>query len=179
MPGTGGYPDRESFAIDLECRGSMPDADTGPDDERLLGELRALLERADPMPSWLNQAARQVYTLRRVDAELAELARDSLLNDPALVVRGGEPAVLTFDASDLTVEVELTVAGRDRRLTGQLVPPQPARIEVRQTDGDVTRVVDADARGRFAIGGLRRGPLSLACHRHGRPSVATDWVRVD
>lgn len=157
----------------------VTDETVGPDDERLLGELRGLFQRAAPMPPWLVEAARQSYGLRRIDAELADLTRDSLTDEPTVLVRGDGPSMLTFDAPDLTVEVELTGSGRTRRLTGQLVPPQPARVEVRQSEREAPRVVDSDIRGRFSFGELRPGPLSLACHRPGLRTVATEWIRLD
>jgi len=154
-------------------------------DEQLAAELRNLLDRAAPVPDWLVEAGRASYGLRRIDAELAELTRDSAVDQPALAVRGaGEPRTLTFDADDLTVEVEVTGSGPERRLLGQLVPPQAARIEVdsRPPGGeDVTpagQTVEADPRGRFAAGGIGPGPLRLTCHRAGLPAVATDWVLV-
>jgi hypothetical protein len=154
-----------------------------PADEQLMDQLKGLLDRTAPIPAWLVEAGKASYGLRSVDAELAELTRDSMVDEPALAVRGaGEPRTLTFDAPGLTVEFEVTGSGRERRLLGQLVPPQAARVQVdsRPPDGqDVTgQSVEADARGRFALGGIGAGPLRLTCHREGQPAVATDWVLV-
>jgi hypothetical protein len=165
----------------------------GPDDERLLDELRGMFERTDPVPPWLTEAAKRSFDLRRIDAELAELVRDSALEDlapeavPAGVRGESEPRSLTFDADGLVVELELTGDGRRLRLVGQLVPPSAARVEVRTqpapAPGDGTEpasvVVEADDSGLFTVGGLEPGLLSLTCHRPGQPSVTTDWVLVD
>ncbi len=164
-------------------RGPVDPSGEHPADEQLMAELKGLLDRTASIPPWLVEAGKASYGLRSVDAELAELTRDSMVDEPALAVRGaGEPRTLTFDAPGLTVEVEVTGSGRERRLLGQLVPPQAARVQVdsRPPDGrDVAgHSIEADARGRFALGGIGPGPLRLTCHREGHPAVATDWVLV-
>ena len=52
-------------------------------------ELRALFARVDPVPPLLDDAARAAFTWRTVDAELAELMRDSAdaSEEAALLVR--------------------------------------------------------------------------------------------
>jgi hypothetical protein len=148
-----------------------------PWEEQLLGELRALGKVADPLPSEVSFAAKGSLAWRRIDADLAELTFDSLLEDAALAgVRGGDSVrLVTFEAGDVSVEVEITEAGDRRRLIGQLVPPQVARVEVRTTDGH--HDVDADEVGRFAVDRLLPGPASLRCRltSSGRV-VETGWV---
>jgi hypothetical protein len=151
------------------------------DDDRLLEELRRLFEDTDPVPDQVTRLAKASYGWRTLDAELAALTHDSLVDQAPVAMRGGAPPrLVTFDAADLRVEVELEAGGPGarggRRLLGQLVPPQPARIEVRDGRGG-RRTVEADEAGRFAIDQLPAGPLSLRCHRPGRPPVATEWFR--
>jgi len=64
-------------------------------------------------------------------------------------------------------------AGRDRRVVGQLVPPRPARVEVRGTASAVE--VTADDLGRFAADAPGRGPVSLRCHLPDI-TVVTEWI---
>lgn len=148
-------------------------------DQRLLDELRDLFERADPPPAAMVEAAKRGYDLRTVDEELAALVMDTLLERPLAGVRGtAEPRSLRFEAADLTIEVEVTGSGAERRrVLGQLVPPRAARIDVSQPDGADTSV-EADELGRFAIEGIHARPLQLRCHLSGRRPVATEWVLV-
>jgi hypothetical protein len=148
----------------------------GPD-ERLLAELGELFRQSSPLPRSVVNMAKESYTWRTIDAELAELTADSLLERPEARTRGAaEPRALTFEARDLVLEIEVDVSGHRRQLLGQLIPPQAARIEVRQ--GGAVRMVEADTAGRFAVGDLQARPVSLRCQRPGRDPVATAWVRL-
>ena len=156
-------------------------ADGGPwdaEDVALLEELREA-GRLDAPPAESIAAAKSSFVWRTLDAELAELVYDSVLDESALaVVRSSQPPqLLTFEAPALTIEIEAAVTGARRRLVGQLVPPQAGRIEVRHVGGIVT--VDADEMGRFTADDLTPGPVSLHCSRAGQSvGVTTDWVLV-
>jgi hypothetical protein len=157
-------------------------------DHELDDELRRIAARLDPVPAALLHAAQAAFTWRGVDAELAELAFDSLADRESLaLVRGGdEPRLLTFHAADLTIELEIRppvrehppAAGVEHRLVGQLLPPGPARVEVRHPDGVLT--VEADELGRFAAERVSTGPISLRCQQAGaaRGPVVTEWVPI-
>jgi hypothetical protein len=138
------------------------------------GPAESLLDGAPP-PDRVVEAAKESYTWRTVDAELAELTNDSLVDQPAVLTRGPSgPRALTFEAADLAIEVEVTVSGRQRRLLGQLVPAQPAQIEVSQAGTTIT--VEADAAGRFRFPGLEARPVGLCCRLAGRRPVCTEWL---
>ncbi len=148
-----------------------------PWEERLLAELRAMGRAVDPVPPEVAFAARGSFAWRRVDAELADLTFDSLLDSADLAaVRGGDDVrLVTFEARDVTVEVEITETGAQRRLIGQLVPPQSAVVQVRVASG--TTEVDADQLGRFALDGVVAGPASLRCRLTATDRVVeTGWV---
>ena len=160
----------------------MPDETTEPEeaDAPLMRALRSAATKLDPVPTAVREAARASFTWRTIDAELAELAYDSVLDDARLAgVRSGEALrTLTFEGPDVTVEVEVTEIGDRRRLLGQLVPPQAGRIEVRHPAGVVT--VEADEIGRFSASGVPAGPVSLRCRvrdSEGSP-LETSWVVV-
>jgi hypothetical protein len=119
-----------------------------PDDAALLAALRTATARLDPAPAELVSAGRATFAWRTIDAELAELSFDSLV-DGLVGVRSSTtaagPRQLSFEAGTAAVEVEL--AGD--RLVGQLLPPGPARVELHQgTDVVATR---ADDLGRFSF----------------------------
>ena len=99
-------------------------------------------------------------------------------SEPLAGVRGigGGPRQLTFQGPQLTIEVELDGPGRE--LTCQVVPPQPATLEVRHGGGSLD--AGADEFGTFYVPGLPGGAVSLRCvplSGASRP-IATSWVTV-
>lgn len=155
----------------------MPDPTPNPSDDELAAWLAAAAGRYDPVPVDVVAAAKGSFTWRTVDTDLAALAYDSALDDAPLagVRGGGGTRTLTFEAPDLTVEVAVDEGGT-RTLVGQLVPPQPADVEIRYPGGSET--VEADEVGRFRSTGIPPGPVSLVCRarRHPETVVETDWV---
>lgn len=145
-------------------------------DDELLQELRAIVSRIDPTPPEMVAAAKSGFIWRTIDAELAQLTSDSVLDaDRMAAVRGvAPPELLTFESAGLTVEVETATGPDGVRLLGQLVPAQPGSVEVRHEGGTVT--VDVDDMGRFTAAGLEPGPVSLRCRTAaGGLHVDTDW----
>lgn len=155
-----------------------------PDDDALIAELRHVVAQLDPVPEAVRIAARAAIEWRTLEAELAALVHDSAVDEPALAVRGGAaaPRTLTFEAGDLTIEVEAEPGDEEDglRLAGQLVPPQAADVAVRH--GDELIAVRADERGRFAARGVARGRVSLRCRLDGASGagrlVETAWLTV-
>ena len=146
---------------------------TDDDDDILLAELRGAVNRIDPVPPEMMAAARSSFIWRTIDAELAQLAHDSVLDDQPALTRGvAAPALLSFESAGLTVEVETVRDDGGCRLLGQLVPAQAGTVEIRHPGGSTS--VAVDDLGRFAADGLPSGPVSLRC-RAGDASVDTDW----
>ncbi|MFI9341732.1 hypothetical protein ACIG0D_10750 [Streptomyces sp. NPDC052773] len=136
-------------------------------------ELRQAATILDPVPPELRRLAVDAYALHDLDARLAELTFDSLVD--AIPVRGATdvPRMLTFRTGELSVDVEVTAHG----LIGQVLPPQPARIEV--LGGPHPAVPDtltADAMGRFTSDLPPTGPFALRL-RTGGEVVVTEWLR--
>jgi hypothetical protein len=152
--------------------------------DALLGELRELLARVDPMPPQLLDQVRRSFCWRTVDAELAELSFDSLMDrDAALAVRSGgdtalEPRMLGFgavvDGADLSIDVEVSTAGGRSALIGQLWPAGATVVEMQECSGGSTEV-PTDELGRFLIEPVPRGPIRLRVRHAGRV-VQTTWV---
>jgi hypothetical protein len=149
-----------------------------PDDNEVEERLRKIIERLDPVPDRLLAAALDSYTWRTVDSELAELVLDSVSEDQGALVRGREDVrLLSFEASGLTIDIQVSSGGQGRRIVGQLAPPGPATVQIRQGSG-VTEL-DADELGRFR-GPLQDGPFSMKCSagaERARP-VVTDWIAI-
>lgn len=150
----------------------MPDE---PDDQ-LTDELRRLASRLDPVPPELLDAAAGAFAWRDIDAELAELVFDSLLDtDEASLVRGApERRLVSFTGGGLTIDVEVSSAGRERTVMGQIVPPQRGVVDIRRRQETVS--IEADELGRFRSGPLPPGPLSLRLRPVGGAPVVTDWL---
>ncbi|MFH9673887.1 hypothetical protein ACH4L5_16650 [Streptomyces sp. NPDC017405] len=153
-PGPGPLPDEDAFA-----------------DALLEEELRQAAAVLDPVPAELLQSALDAFAWHGLDAHLAELTFDSLVD--ALPVRGAmaPPRMLTFRAGELTVDVEVTGDG----LIGQLLPPQSARIEV-LGGPPPARPVSTDTLGRFTSDTPPTGPFALRLHT-GADVIVTEWLR--
>jgi hypothetical protein len=137
------------------------------------------MSHGDGIADLTSETGSDGFTWRPIDAEVAELAYDSVADRSlASAVRGSEGTrLLTFEAPGLTLEVEVTALGARRHMIGQLLPNRQARVMVRHQDGIAT--VDADRFGRFRVEDLPSGPGSLRCHlggEHAGTPVVTDWV---
>ena len=143
-------------------------------------ELRAIFAHLDPVPRLLDDAARAAFGWRTVDAEIAELLRDSAdaTDDAALLVRsGGGPRQLSFESPQLGIEIEVTETGpRERRLAGQLLPPADATVTV-ERPGQEPLSVQADDLGRFVLEGLRAGAVRLHVALRGA-QIAIPWTSI-
>jgi hypothetical protein len=141
------------------------------DGDLLEEELRRAAGILDPVPDALRQLAVDAFALHDLDARLAELTFDSLVD--AIPVRGATdaPRMLTFHSGDVTLDVEVTARG----LMGQVLPPQAATVEVLSGPQPGASLV-ADAMGRFASDVAPAGPFALRL-RAGGEVVVTEWLR--
>jgi hypothetical protein len=94
---------------------------------------------------------------------------------------GGAPEWrhLSFRASGLIIELEVTGTGNYRRLAGQLIPRQPAVVDIRHPGGVTTAA--ADSLGRFRAEIVPLGQISLRCRlgpKTDQSSVVTGWIRL-
>ncbi|HJS95546.1 MAG TPA: hypothetical protein VJ741_14885 [Solirubrobacteraceae bacterium] len=152
-------------------------------DERLTGELRAFFAEVDPVPPLVIETAKASLGWRRLDADLAELLSDSVLEEePFALARGsGAPTrAVTFSSGRLTIDIEVQVDDPARTLLGQLSPPASGRIEVQTMTGPVFPA-EADRLGRFRVrlpaGGSIRLRVLDGDDRAG-PPVETSWITV-
>jgi len=147
-------------------------------DEELTEELRRLAARLDPVPPELLRGAAAAFAWRDIDAELAELVFDSLIdNSEAALVRGSpDQRLVSFAGGGLTIDVEVSGTGAARTVMGQIAPPQRGLVEIRRRQETMT--VEADELGRFQAGPLPPGPLSLRLRPDEGSPVVTDWLAV-
>jgi len=151
------------------------------EDTELEEELRRAAARFDPVPGELLQAAIEAFTWRTIDAELAELVFDSLVDqDEMSLVRGPrQRRLLSFEAGGQTIDLEVTSTSSSRGLVGQLIPARQASVEIRV--GASAIAVDVDELGRFRADVVPAGPMSLRCSAapaEPGTAVVTDWVSI-
>jgi hypothetical protein len=143
-------------------------------------ELRAIFAHLDPVPQLLDDGARAAFGWRTVDAEIAELLRDSAeaSDEAGLLVRSaGGPRQLSFESPQLGIELEVTETGpRERRLAGQLLPPGDATVTLERPDADPVSV-QADDLGRFVLDGLRAGAVRLHVALRGA-QITIPWTTI-
>ena len=97
--------------------------------------------------------------------------------DASVVRDGPEWRQLSFRASGLTIELEITGSGDYRRLMGQLIPRQSAVVDIRHGQGVIT--VEADPLGRFSADEVPFGQISLRCRlgsQTDQSPVVTGWI---
>lgn len=142
-----------------------------PEDAALLAELRAATELHDPVPERALAAARAAYTWRTIDAELAELQFDSLVD--AAPVRGmAWPRQLSFDTGSAGLEIEVD----GDRIVGQVVPPAALTITLSRADG-TTRTTDSDDIGHFTFTDVGEGTVRLSAALPDG-SITTQWFSI-
>lgn len=149
---------------------------TFPDDVTLLAQLREAVDEADPMPEYVLQSAQAAFALRRLDAELAELVRDSAEERVGLLaVRGeGDVRLISFETGIVAVELQVTHRGTVRDLVAQISGAEVAGAAVetpgRQHDMSLNDgVVTADS--------VPAGLLRLHVRTAAGDDLVTSWVR--
>lgn len=142
------------------------------DDDELLAALRSALE-ADGVPPGLVQQAKEMYSWRNVDDELAALTFDSLVDGPSLVTRteAAPLRTLSFATERLTIELDVT----PEALFGQIIPPYPGEVEMESATG-IRRLCSIDDLGVFVIRPLPQGSFRLSCRTHEGDAAVTTWT---
>lgn len=148
------------------------------DDERLIARLGAVARELDPPPPLLYELGRQVFSLRRVDDELAELVADSLLDSHAVRAAATDVRLLSFESAGTSVELEISREGVNTTILGQLRGGGRAgggRAYLQTPAGDVgSAPIDAD--GRFEFLDAPQALVRVRVERSGAPNLGTSWV---
>lgn len=151
----------------------------GQGEAALENELRVIARYVDPVPVDAVRVAKESHVWRTIDAELADLVYDSLVDqdEPAPTRGAGEPRLLTFRAGELTIEIEAVGDGATCDLFGQIVPAGPRRVRLHHPGGLVELAVDD--LGRFGHRGVPSGPARVQFRVPGEASdvvIVTQWV---
>lgn len=149
-------------------------------DDQILAELARAIAASDAAPADVVAAAKASFTWRTIDAELAALTYDSLLDDEQLTtVRGATttgPRALTFELGEVVVDIEVADTGSSRQLLGQVVADAVDAVVLERADGQRFEL-PVDDLGRFRATGVGAGPVRLRCRLDGN-EVVTEWVVV-
>ena len=153
---------------------SEPGTDWWSGDDELLGVLGEALREDAEVPPRVVESGRALFSMWSLDADLASLAYDSSA-DAGLVgaTRGLRPAMreLSFTGGEVTLHLQLS----ETVLQGQVVPPQPAEVEVHQP-GAAPLVVAADEQGWFALAPLPGSRFRLLARTADGSRTVTDWI---
>ena len=147
-------------------------------DRALLGELRRVVDAVDPAPDFLHEMGRAVFSTRRVDAELAELVSDSNVERQLVRSVAVGQRLLTFRHGELTLEVEVSGAGAERRVLGVVEADEPTgdgRVDVEAASGVVGRAA-LDAAGRFDVRVSGERVVRFRVAIPGVLDVTTEWI---
>jgi hypothetical protein len=143
------------------------------DDDDLLAALHQAMKARSQVPPGLVEAARNAYTWRTIDAELAELTFDSGCEPQAAAsIRSESAAIraLTFISAHLTIKAEVT----EDCLIGQVMPPREGTMQALTRDG-ATTTTPVDEVGCFFVEPVPPGPFRLHYRNHGI-DVVTGWI---
>lgn len=144
----------------------------GDEDDELLEQLRTAVRQAgEPTPAMI-EAASAALSWATVDADLAALTSDSLVEAAGGVRGASGPRDLVFEGAQLAVELE-----QDRDcLVGQLVPPTTGEVTLLNPGGELART-DVDEWGRFRFDRAVTGVVRLRCSTSSGVML-TDWMRL-
>ena len=144
-----------------------------PDDEELLAALGDALRARQEVPEWFVETGKNAYAWHNIDAELAQLTYDSLVDrERAAVVRSEAASIraLTFTSTRLSIELEVG----EGSLLGQIIPPRAGTLEVHTTAGVTSSPVDEI--GWFAVAPIPNSPFRLRCRTEDGADVLTGWI---
>ena len=146
-------------------------------DEALVARLKELADQVDPVPELVLESARAAFLMRRIDAELAELVRDSAVDRSPVLVRDADSdsavRLLSFEAGEVSIEVQVTETEGARTLLG-VVDGATGSVEVETMNGRSTAGIDEH--GRFTVHEVPPGTVRLHVQAPDGTTVTTSWV---
>jgi len=150
----------------------------GTGDEELFERLRIVVDEVDPMPETLLASARAAFGLRRLDAELAELVRDTAEEERGglIAVRGeGDARLISFETGQIAVELQVTERGIMRDLVAQISGVDIGSAEVETPSSRYPVELEDSV---ISVDGVPAGHLRIHVHTAQGRDLVTSWVRV-
>jgi hypothetical protein len=148
-------------------------------DDELLDALAAALDAAEPTPPGVAELGRDAWDARALDAELAELIGDSLVDagDAVALRADAGPRLLSFASGPTSIELEVSPGPSGAlRIDGVLVPVAAAHVTLEAAEAG--RSADAGPDGRFAFAGVAPGVVRLRVEPVAGPPVVSTWFRL-
>ena len=142
-------------------------------DEQLLAALGEAMRAREAVPEWFVETGKNAYAWHNIDAELAQLTYDSLVDrERAAAVRSEAASIraLTFTSTRLSIELEVA----ESSLLGQIIPPRAGTLEVHTTAGVTSSPVDEI--GCFVVDPIPSSPFRLRCRTEDGADVLTGWI---
>jgi hypothetical protein len=150
----------------------MSEFDQGSQEEAL-DLLREGLRESDEVPSNVGDFAKALFTWRTIEADLAEIAYDSIEEGlPAGVRSTALARMVSFQAGRWNVDLEYDEA--TGILMGRVSPESTFNVELHSRGAHFS--VDSDDASRFEFEGVSTGPISLVFRFAEGGSVKTSWV---
>jgi hypothetical protein len=143
------------------------------DDEELLAALGEAMRARQVVPEWFVERGKNAYAWHEIDAELAQLTYDSLVDrERAAAVRSEAASVrvLTFTSARWSIELEVAKSS----LLGRIIPPRAGTLEVHTTAGVTSLPVDEI--GCFVVEPIPNSPFRLRCRTDDGADVLTGWI---
>ena len=144
------------------------------DDDQLLAALSEAIKARQAVPGWFIETGKNAIAWHNIDAELAQLTYDSILDPaPELAMRSEAASIraLTFTSAHLTIELEVA----QDSLLGQIIPAQPATIRVQPRTGAETALA-TDEIGCFSVQPIPSGPFRMHCRTAAGVDALTGWM---
>jgi hypothetical protein len=158
----------------------MNDSTRFSDDEAMLARLRSIAQEVDPVPEHFYELGHEVFSLQRIDDELAELVADSRVD--AQAVRATVTAairMLSFHCRVMTIEIQVTREGGVTSVLGQLMRdvPQDGRADLESTGGALSSA-PIEAGDRFEFSEVPATMVRFRIETPGSAAVTTTWVEL-
>jgi hypothetical protein len=151
---------------------------TGNGNEELFHRLGVVLDEVDPMPEHVLVNARAVFALRQLDAELAELVRDSAEEERGslIAVRGeGDARLISFETGQIAVELQVTERGPVRDLVAQISGVGIGSAEVQTPTFRYPAELEDSL---ISVDGVPAGHIRIHVHTTEGRDLVTSWVRI-
>ncbi|WP_395690320.1 hypothetical protein [Nocardioides sp.] len=147
--------------------------------DALLGIVRDVWERQDPVPDHLVAAMQAAAALAAsdIDVELMELVDRAT---ELVGARGSSSYTLRFVHGDTDLLLRVAVDGDSSRVDGWIVPPEPMTVRALPGDRPTPHAAVVSEGGRFELTGLPLGLLRLRLEPHDtdRPAFATPTFEI-
>ncbi len=154
-------------------------------DQALLHWLSRVADTADPEPAHLRELGRLALSVRKVDAQLAEVVVDSEL---VRAVRSGaepgrvgqtSPRMVSFEIGDVAIEVQITDLPDGREILGVVdgvISSDGARVDLETGRAECVSC-SLDELNRFEFSAVARGLVRFRVVAD-PVDVTTDWLTV-